>query len=48
MGALPFGAVPGLVLAGLVAFVFTLSGAVHVYANRQNRLEDRYPPLDDE
>lgn len=46
MSAFPLSVVSGLALAGLIAFVFTVSAGVHVYANRGNRIEDRRPPLE--
>lgn len=46
MGTLSFGAVPGLVLAGLIALALTLSAGAHVYATRRYRLERTRPPLD--
>ena len=46
MGALPLGVAPGLFLAGLIALALTVSSAVHVYNNRQHRLEDRRPPIE--
>ena len=46
IGTLSFGAVPGLVLAGLIALALTLSAGAHVYATRRYRLERTRPPLD--
>jgi hypothetical protein len=46
IGTLSFGAVPGLVLAGLIALALTLSAGAHVYATRRYRLEWTRPPLD--